>query len=176
MRASITPPGSLKARLCVEGRDRLYAYAGERGVPFLNCGKPIVAASAREAQALEELSRRSAANDAGLSAINGDDARRLEPELSAEACAALLSPRTGIIDGRALMLALQGDLEIFVEKRFGDAFTIRAVGSNLLDGTKDEDFNKFNTVADQENRVFDEFEIESERAGPVFQVIARYAF
>ena len=78
--------------------------------------------------------------------------------------------------GDEVFTRFKGDLEIFVEKRFGDAFTIRAVGSNLLDGTKDEDFNKFNTVADQENRVFDEFEIESERAGPVFQVIARYAF
>jgi iron complex outermembrane recepter protein len=68
------------------------------------------------------------------------------------------------------------DLEIFVEKRFGDSFTIRAVGSNLLDGTKDEVFNKFDNVADQLDRNFDEYEIESERAGPVFQVVARYAF
>lgn len=82
----------------------------------------------------------------------------------------------GRVVGEEVFTRFKGDLEVFVEKRIGDAFTIRAVGSNLLDGTKDEDFNKFNTVADQENRVFDEFEIESERAGPVFQVIARYAF
>ncbi|MFU7527630.1 TonB-dependent receptor plug domain-containing protein [Qipengyuania sp. ASV99] len=68
------------------------------------------------------------------------------------------------------------DLEIFVEKRIGDRFTIRAVGSNLLDSTKDEVFNKFDNVADQLARDFDEFEIESERAGPVFQLVARYAF
>lgn len=68
------------------------------------------------------------------------------------------------------------DLEVFVEKRFGDSFTIRAVGSNLLDGSKDEVFNKFNTVADQLARDFDEYELETETAGPVFQIMARYAF
>lgn len=68
------------------------------------------------------------------------------------------------------------DLEIFVEKRLGDSFTIRAVGSNLLDATKDEVFNKFDNIADQLDRDVDEYEIESERAGPVFQLVARYAF
>jgi hypothetical protein len=78
--------------------------------------------------------------------------------------------------GEEIFTRYGADLEIFIEKRFGDSFTIRAVGSNLLDGTKDEDFNKFNTVLEQENRIFDEYELESERAGPVFQVVARYAF
>lgn len=68
------------------------------------------------------------------------------------------------------------DLEIFIEKKFGKSFTIRAVGSNLLDGSKDEAFNKFATVADQESRNFDEYELETETAGPVFQIVARYAF
>ncbi len=68
------------------------------------------------------------------------------------------------------------DLEVFVEKRIGSSFTIRAVGSNLLDGKKRETFNKFDTLEDQLDRDFDEYELESERAGPVFQVIARYAF
>lgn len=68
------------------------------------------------------------------------------------------------------------DLEIFVEKRFGKRFTIRAVGSNLLDGAKAESFNKFNTTQDQIDRNFDEYELESETAGPVFQVMARLAF
>lgn len=68
------------------------------------------------------------------------------------------------------------DLEVFVEKRFGNRFTVRAVGSNLLDGKKREVFNKFDTIEDQRDRDFDEYEIESERAGPVFQLVARYAF
>ncbi|MCM0000614.1 MAG: outer membrane beta-barrel protein [Erythrobacter sp.] len=82
----------------------------------------------------------------------------------------------GRVVGEEVFTRYGADLEIFIEKRFGDSFTIRAVGSNLLDGTKDEDFNKFNTVLEQENRIFDEYELESERAGPVFQVVARYAF
>jgi hypothetical protein len=82
----------------------------------------------------------------------------------------------GRVVGEEIFTRYGADLEIFIEKRFGDSFTIRAVGSNLLDGTKDEDFNKFATVADQRNRDFDEYELESERAGPVFQVVARYAF
>jgi iron complex outermembrane receptor protein len=68
------------------------------------------------------------------------------------------------------------DLEIFVEKRFGKTFTIRAVGSNLLNGAKAESFNKFANMADQIDRDFDEYELESEKAGPVFQIMARYAF
>ncbi|WP_435418176.1 outer membrane beta-barrel protein [Parerythrobacter aurantius] len=82
----------------------------------------------------------------------------------------------GRVVGEEIFTRYGADLEVFIEKRFGDSFTIRAVGSNLLDGTKDEDFNKFATVADQINRDFDEYELESERAGPVFQIVARYAF
>lgn len=68
------------------------------------------------------------------------------------------------------------ELEVFVEKRFGKKFTIRAVGSNLLNGAKRETFNKFDNLADQVDRNFDEYELESEKAGPVFQLIARMAF
>ena len=82
----------------------------------------------------------------------------------------------GRVVGEEIFTRYGADLEIFIEKRFGDSFTIRAVGSNLLDSTKDEDFNKFTTVEDQQDRSFDEYELESERAGPVFQVVARYAF
>jgi outer membrane receptor protein involved in Fe transport len=68
------------------------------------------------------------------------------------------------------------DLEVFLEKRIGERFTIRAVGSNLLNASKDEFFNKFANDADQASRDFDEFELETEDAGPVFQLMARYAF
>ena len=68
------------------------------------------------------------------------------------------------------------DLEAFVEKRFGEHLSIRLTGSNLLDASKDELFNKFNTLGEQIDRDFDEFEIETESSGPVYQLIARYAF
>jgi len=78
--------------------------------------------------------------------------------------------------GEEVTTTYGADLEVFVEKRFGKSFTIRAVGSNLLNGKKRETFNKFDTIEDQELRDFDEYELEAEEAGPVFQVIARYAF
>ncbi len=68
------------------------------------------------------------------------------------------------------------DLEVFVEKRFGKMLTLRAVGQNLLNGAKKERFNKFTSLEDQLARDFDEYELESEKAGPVFQVMARLAF
>ncbi|PXW69489.1 outer membrane receptor for ferrienterochelin and colicin [Blastomonas natatoria] len=82
----------------------------------------------------------------------------------------------GRVIGEEVTTTYGADLEIFIEKRFGKSFTIRAVGSNLLNGKKREVFNKFTTVEDQIDRSFDEYELESEEAGPVFQVIARYAF
>lgn len=68
------------------------------------------------------------------------------------------------------------DLEMFVEHRFGSNFTVRLTGSNLLDESKDEFFDKFDNLADQIARDYDEYEVESESAGPVFQLVGRYAF
>ena len=68
------------------------------------------------------------------------------------------------------------DLEAFVEKSFGERLTVRLVAQNLLNASKDETFNKFDSLADQLARDFDEYELESEEAGPVVQLIARYAF
>lgn len=82
----------------------------------------------------------------------------------------------GRIVGEEITTSYGADLEIFVEKRFGTNLTIRAVGSNLLNGSKDEIFNKFTTIGHQQSRSFDEYELESEEAGPVFQIMVRYAF
>ncbi|MEO1246655.1 MAG: TonB-dependent receptor [Pseudomonadota bacterium] len=68
------------------------------------------------------------------------------------------------------------DLEFFLEKSFYERVTVRLVGQNLLNASKDEDFNKFGSLQDQLDRSFDEFELETEDAGPVFQLIARIAF
>jgi len=69
-----------------------------------------------------------------------------------------------------------GDLEVFIEKRFGDDLSLRLTGSNLLDASKDEAFHKFDNAADQFNRDYDEFELETESSGPVYQLIMRYSF
>jgi outer membrane receptor protein involved in Fe transport len=78
--------------------------------------------------------------------------------------------------GEEVTTTYGGDLEIFLEKRIGKDLTIRLTGSNLLDANKKESFNKFNTIEDQNDREFDEYELERENAGPVFQLIARLAF
>ncbi|MCF2860844.1 TonB-dependent receptor [Pseudoalteromonas sp. Cnat2-41] len=67
------------------------------------------------------------------------------------------------------------DLELFIEKRW-QKLTLRMVGSNLLDASKEEVFNKFDTLEQQIERDFDEYELESEQAGPVVQLMLRYAF
>jgi L-2-hydroxyglutarate oxidase LhgO len=104
------PAGSLKARSCVEGRERLYAYCREHGVPHARLGKLIVAADAAEIPGLEKIAAAARANGVDeLRWLDPADAKKLEPEL--RCAAALLSPVTGIIDGHALMLAYQGEAE-----------------------------------------------------------------
>ena len=78
--------------------------------------------------------------------------------------------------GEEVTTTYGGDLEIFLEKRIGKDLTVRLTGSNLLDANKKESFNKFTTIEDQNDRNFDEYELERENAGPVFQLIARLAF
>src|ERR1700693_2291117 len=102
------PHASLKARLCVAGRERLYDFCAERGIAHRRCGKLIVAAQTR----LPELTRIAAAaraNGVELALLNRAEALALEPQLS---CAgALHSPLTGIVDSHGLMLALLGEAE-----------------------------------------------------------------
>jgi len=104
------PAGSLKARLCVQGRERLYAYCAERGIGHRRCGKLIVAHTPGQVAALPAIAAKARANGvADLQLLGADEARGLEPALAC--AAALLSPSTGIVDSHGLMLALQGDLE-----------------------------------------------------------------
>ena len=104
------PQGSWKARLCVAGREALYAYCAERGVPHRRCGKLIVATEAAQQATLLKIQAQAGANGVdNLRLIGRDEARALEPEV--ECVAALLSPSTGIVDSHAFMLALQGDAE-----------------------------------------------------------------
>lgn len=103
------PPGSLKARLCVEGRDRLYAYCESRGVAHRRCGKLIVAPEARVAE-LEAIRRNAEANGVtDLVWLTAGEVAELEPEV--RCAAALHSPSTGIVDSHGYMLSLLGEAE-----------------------------------------------------------------
>ncbi|TGD96953.1 NAD(P)/FAD-dependent oxidoreductase [Methylobacterium nonmethylotrophicum] len=104
------PTGSLRARHCVEGRRRLYAFCESHGVPHAKIGKLIVAATEPEGAKIAAIHAQGLENGVeGLSLLDGTQARRLEPNLACNA--ALLSTETGIVDSHALMLALQGDIE-----------------------------------------------------------------
>ena len=106
------PSGSLKAQLCVEGKQRLYAFCDERGVDYQRLGKLIVATDDRQRHALQALleqGRRNGVDD--LQWLDAGQAQALEPALSC--VAALWSPSTGIVDSHALMLALQADAEVW---------------------------------------------------------------
>ncbi len=104
------PTGSLKARLCVEGKQRLYAYAAERGIPHRRLGKLIVAHDEAEVATLDAIQAKAAQNGVtDLVKLSHNEIIDREPEL--RVAGALFSPSTGIIDSHAYMLALQGDLE-----------------------------------------------------------------
>lgn len=104
------PTGSLKARLCVAGKEALYAYCSSRGVPHQRLGKLIVATNEREEAGLAALKVKAEANGVfDLTWLAAAEARRLEPAV--RCTAALLSPSTGILDSHALMLSLQGEAE-----------------------------------------------------------------
>lgn len=101
------PPGSLKAQLCVAGREALYAYCAARDVPHRQCGKLIVACAPEDGPRLAAVRARAAAAGVELADLDAAQARALEPQLSC--VRALFSPRTGVVDSHALMRALQAD-------------------------------------------------------------------
>lgn len=104
------PAGSLKARLCVQGKALMYAYCEERGIGHKRCGKLIVATSTAQIEQLAGIQAKAAANGVtDLVQLSAAQAQAMEPAL--QCLAALHSPSTGIVDSHAFMLSLQGDLE-----------------------------------------------------------------
>ncbi len=104
------PKGSLKARLCVTGKKRLYEYCASRHVEHRNCGKLIVAASELQVAELEAIKRAAEGNGVDdLTWLDSGEIKQLEPALSG--VQALLSPSTGIIDSHGYMLSLLGEAE-----------------------------------------------------------------
>ena len=103
------PPGSLKARLCVEGMREMYEFCERHGVAHERTGKVIVAVDESELPALDELERRGRANGVeGLRRVDHQELRDLEPH--ATGVAALHSPVTGIVDFGGVARALAGEL------------------------------------------------------------------
>ena len=104
------PEHSLKARLCVRGRQLLYDYCTERNVDHQRIGKLIVATREDELDKLRKIQQQGLKNGVDdLRMMNADEIGEIEPNV--ECVSALYSPSTGIVDSHALMLALQTDVE-----------------------------------------------------------------
>ena len=102
-------PGSLKARLCREGKAEIEAFAEAHDIPFERCGKLVVALDESELERLAALHERAVANGVpGLEEIGPERIRELEPH--AAGIRGLWSPGTGIIDFRRVALAMAADL------------------------------------------------------------------
>ncbi|WP_137392179.1 NAD(P)/FAD-dependent oxidoreductase [Rhodoligotrophos defluvii] len=126
------PQGSLKARTCMAGRDALYAYAAERGIPHARCGKLIVATSDAQVETLKALMQAGAANGVtDLRMVNPAEVAQLEPAL--RCVAAIHSPSTGIIDSHALMQNYLWDAEA--------AGAVLALNTRLAEGRIDRASN-----------------------------------
>ena len=103
-------PGSMKAKLCVEGARLLYEYCDEHGIRYQRSGKVIVATAGSELPALDELERRGRANGVpGLRRLDPNELRELEPHC--RGVAALHSPNTGIVDFGRIARSLAEELE-----------------------------------------------------------------
>lgn len=103
-------PGSSKAALCCDGRERMYRYCAEKGVAHRRCGKVVAAMEERELPALAELERRANANGlADARRLDAAGVRALEP--AASAIAGLHIPQTGVVDFAAVALALADDVK-----------------------------------------------------------------
>ena len=102
-------PGSLKARLCREGKAAVEAFATAHDIPFEHCGKLVVALEESELDRLTALRERALANGVpGLEEVGPERIRELEPH--AAGIRGLWSPETGIVDFRRVALAMADDL------------------------------------------------------------------
>lgn len=100
---------SLKERLCIEGRDKMYAFCDAYGVAYTRTTKLIYAADESQIEGLKALQKHAGDGGVDLAWLTAADARGMEPEL--KCAAALYSPLSGIVDSHGLMLALLGDAE-----------------------------------------------------------------
>ena len=136
------PEGSLKAELCVKGKEMLYEYCEQRHIPFQRIGKLIVAAHEEEQERLLAIRTQAEKNGVmDLRLIEQAEIRELEPAIVGQL--ALFSPSTGIIDSHSLMIALQADIEshdgiVLTHSRLSSVAVTSSGFRLLVDGTDDE--------------------------------------
>ncbi|HEU5026060.1 MAG TPA: L-2-hydroxyglutarate oxidase [Spirillospora sp.] len=133
-------PGSLKATLCRRGIGLLKDYCAEKGLPYEECGKVVVARDAGEIGPLEEIERRATANGVpGLRRLTGAELREIEPH--AAGVAALHSPTTAIVDFPAVARAFAADVTAAGgEVRLGfEVVRLGRAGDRVRVGSPDEE-------------------------------------
>ena len=138
-------PGSLKARLCVEGARLMFEYCDENEIPYERCGKLIVALSEEELPGLDELESRGHANGVhGLRRVTGAEIQEIEPE--GRGLSALHSPNTGIVDYGEVARAIERELrrkgvdfalgcEVRGVRRVGEATVIASTNATFRAGS-----------------------------------------
>ncbi len=120
-------PGSLKAKLCVEGAEALYAYCASKGIAAERCGKLVVAVRENELERLDELERRARANGVqDLARLGPDEIGAVEP--AARGLSALHSPNTGMVDFGAVAAAYAADV-----REHGGEIRVNAGASALVE-------------------------------------------
>ena len=136
------PEDSLKARLCVRGKELLYGYLAEKSLPYARCGKLIVACNAKQSTRLDSIAERATTNGVtDLQRLTASELDAIVPELNAST--ALHSPSTGIVDSHAYMQSLLNDAEMHgatflpgTEVRLlaasSECFELELVGQNAI--------------------------------------------
>jgi L-2-hydroxyglutarate oxidase LhgO len=118
-------PGTMKARMCLEGNRRMQAYCEERGLPLFKSGKVIVARDEAELPTLDELKRRAEANGGTVEMLDETGLAAIEPN-ARTVDRALYSPLTAVVDPRAILAAMRDELEHSGKVRF--FFDTRFIG------------------------------------------------
>ena len=122
------PKGSLKERLCIEGRQLLYEFCLQHAIPHKKIGKLIVALNSNELRELEALYKRGRENGVtDLILLSRGEAKKLEPGVSCQA--AILSPSTGILDSHGLMKSLESG---FLQKKGLIAYHTELIGIDKI--------------------------------------------
>lgn len=132
------PSDSLKTRLCVQGRKKLYEYCQQHDIPHRKTQKLVVAVTDSQKTHLEQLYKHATSlphppGPVPVQLISGKEARSLEPDLSENVCGALLSPETGIIDAHSLIERMEAELE-----ENGESATVYGTSVVRIDKSDDE--------------------------------------
>ncbi|KAI8145795.1 FAD dependent oxidoreductase [Fennellomyces sp. T-0311] len=153
------PKDSLKTQLCIQGNRRLYETLGKTNIPYRKLGKLVVAQTSDQQAYLEDLHEKSTELGVETSMLTGDQVNAMEPEVNA--CAALLSPSTGIIDTHGFMDYLEqeivqngGDLGLYTSaaaiQRHSDGYLVDlATGSEVTTVLARRVFNSGGLHADK---------------------------